>query len=197
MLICNAGIMGLPKLEQVRGIEKQFAVNHLGHFVLVLNLLEGVKAAPQGRVVVVSSQLHARAPAGGIQFDNLSGVHGYDPFQAYAHSKLANGLFARELARRLKGTRATANALHPGVIKTNIVRHLPAEVQGGNWDDRTAEQGAATTCYVVTHPALAGVSGYYFADCNPATPSEHMQDDALAARLWAVSEYLTRDYLPS
>ncbi len=197
MLICNAGVMGLPELAQVHGIEKQFAVNHLGHFILVRNVLDQIRAAPQGRVVVVSSQLHARAPAEGIQFDNLSGAAGYEPFQAYGHSKLANGLFARQLARRLEGTRATANALHPGVIKTNLVRHLPLEVQSGDWDDRTVEQGAATSCYVATNPALARVSGYYFSDCNPATPSDHMLDDEMAARLWVVSEDLTRDYLPA
>ena len=195
-LICNAGVMGLPQLEQVHGIEKQFAVNHLGHFILTVNLLEALKAAPQSRVVVVSSQLHAQAPEGGIQFDNLSGDGGYHPFQAYGHSKLANGLFALELARRLKGTTVTANALHPGVIKTNLVRHMSAEVQAGDWDDRNVAQGAATSCYVATSPQLAGVSGHYFSDCNPATPSDHMLDEAMAARLWAVSEDLTRAYLP-
>jgi NAD(P)-dependent dehydrogenase (short-subunit alcohol dehydrogenase family) len=180
-LICNAGVMGLPELEQVHGIEKQFAVNHLGHFILTLNLLDELKAAPEG----------------GIQFDNLSGAAGYHPFQAYGHSKLANGLFALELARRLEGTTVTANALHPGVIKTNLARHMSAEVQAGDWDDRNIAQGAATSCYVAASPQLAGVSGYYFSDCNPATPSDHMLDEAMAARLWAVSEDLTRAYLPT
>jgi NAD(P)-dependent dehydrogenase (short-subunit alcohol dehydrogenase family) len=196
-LICNAGVMGLPELEQVHGIEKQFAVNHLGHFILTLNLLDELKAAPAGRVVVVSSQVHVQAPEGGIQFDNLSGAAGYHPFQAYGHSKLANGLFALELARRLEGTTVTANALHPGVIKTNLARHMSAEVQAGDWDDRNIAQGAATSCYVAASPQLAGVSGYYFSDCNPATPSDHMLDEAMAARLWAVSEDLTRAYLPT
>ena len=106
----------------MRGIETQFVVNHLGHFILVNRLLERVTAAPQGRVVVVGSMAHAQPPPGGIQFDNLSG-QGWER-QAYGHSKLANGLFSFELAKRLSGTRATSNSLHPGVVATNIMRNL-------------------------------------------------------------------------
>ena len=113
-LICNAGIMALPALEQVRGIEKQFAVNHLGHFILVNRLLEQVKAAPAGRVVVVGSRAYRSAPEGGIQFDNLSGERGYGPQSAYGQSKLANYLFTRELARRLRGSAGDRERAAPG-----------------------------------------------------------------------------------
>lgn len=201
MLICNAGIMALPELEQVNGIEKQFVVNHLGHFIFTNRLLDQVKAAPQGRVVVLSSRAHSRAPEAGIDFDNLSGQRGYGPWTAYGQSKLANALFSRELARRLSDTNATCNSLHPGVILTNIVRNLPgymltAARLAGWIFMKTIPQGAATSCYVATHPGLVGVSGYYFADCNPLTPdSPHMEDDALAAKLWQVSEELTQNYL--
>lgn len=194
MLILNAGVMALPELQQVNGIERQFVVNHLGHFLLVDRLKNLLVAARQGRVVVVSSSAHVWASEEGIQFDNLSGEPGYDPFVAYGQSKLANGLFSRELARRLARTRATSNSLHPGFIRTNLTRHQP----GGSDEDatpsarmKTIPQGAATTCYVGTHPELEGVSGYYFADCNPALPNAHMQDDEMAARLWTVSEALT------
>ena len=197
MLILNAGVMALPELQQVNGIERQFVINHLGHFLLVAQLQDSVTAARQGRVVVVSSSAHVWAPAEGIQFDNLSGETEYDPFEAYGQSKLANGLFSRELARHLADTRATSNSLHPGVIRTNLTRHLP----GGDDDDanpgarmKSIPQGAATTCYVGAHPALQDVTGYYFADCNPALPNAHMQDDEMAARLWAVSEKLTESY---
>lgn len=199
MLILNAGVMALPDLEQVYGIEKQFVVNHLGHFLLAEKLQDLVVAAPQGRVVIVSSSAHAWAPSEGIQFDNLSGAAGYDPFEAYGQSKLANGLFSRELARRLAHTRATSNSLHPGVIRTNLIRHLPK--REGNEEDspsniglKTIPQGAATTCYVATGPGLQSVTGYYFSDCNTARPNEHMQDDEMAARLWMVSEELTALY---
>jgi NAD(P)-dependent dehydrogenase (short-subunit alcohol dehydrogenase family) len=197
-LVCNAGVL-LTELQQVRGLETQFVVNHLGHFVLVNRLLDLVTAAPQGRVVVVGSMAHAQAPPGGIQFDNLSG-QGWER-QAYGHSKLANGLFSFELAKRLAGTSATSNSLHPGVVATNIMRNMnftpPAGGGGGGggFSFEPPAQGAATSCYLASHPSLARVTGRYFVDCNPAEPSALQKDAALAARLWQVSEELTRPYL--
>ncbi|MFN5011778.1 MAG: SDR family NAD(P)-dependent oxidoreductase [Gammaproteobacteria bacterium] len=204
MLVCNAGIMALPKLEQVNGLEKQFAVNHLGHFILVNRLLPQVKAAPQGRVVAVSSAGYRWAPPAGIEFDNLSGERGYDPNRMYGQSKLANGLMTLELARRLgaEGSTATANAVHPGVINTNLGRHYPAWKRAAGkligWTFmKSVHQGAATSCYVATAPALARTRGLYFEDCNPVVPApgKHMDDTALAARLWSVSEGLVKEYL--
>ena len=191
--------MLLTELQQVRGLETQFVVNHLGHFILVNRLLDRVTAAPQGRVVVVGSVAHQQVPPGGIQFDNLSG-QGWER-QAYGHSKLANGLFSFELAKRLQGTRATSNSLHPGVVATNIMRNLnftpPAGGGnrgggGGGFTFEQPAQGAATSCYLASHPSLAGVTGLYFVDCNPAEPSALQKDPAIAARLWQVSEELTR-----
>ncbi len=204
MLVCNAGIMALPKLEQVYGLEKQFVVNHLGHFILVNRLLPQVKAAPQGRVVAVSSAGYRWAPSAGIEFDNLSGERGYEPDKMYGQSKLANGLMTLELARRLdaEGSSATANAVHPGVINTNLGRHFPAWKRAvGKWIGwtfmKSVHQGAATSCYVATAPALARTRGLYFEDCNPVVPApgKHMDDTALAARLWSVSEGLVKEYL--
>jgi NAD(P)-dependent dehydrogenase (short-subunit alcohol dehydrogenase family) len=195
MLILNAGIMQLPELQLSNGVERQFAVNHLGHFLLTMRLLERVRAADAGRVVVVSSGAHRWAPEG-IRFDNLDGSKRYEPREAYGVSKTANGLFSRELARRLSETNATSNSLHPGVIPTNLARHLPER----NYDMsnpmfKTIPEGTATQCYVATSPDLERVTGYYFDDCNPAVPNRHMQDDDMAARLWAVSEELVGDYL--
>lgn len=201
MLICNAGVMELPELEQVNGIEKQFVVNHLGHFILVNQLLPQVVAAPQGRIVVVSSGASIRsAPETGIEFGNLSGERGYDPARAYGQSKLANVLFTLELARRLEGTTATANALRPGVIPTNLGRHMPRWKTFtletiGRLFTKTIPQGAATTCYVATAPALGEVNGYFFNHCNPHRPGGHTEDRDMAARLWAVSEELTAGYI--
>ncbi|RMF97607.1 MAG: oxidoreductase, partial [Gammaproteobacteria bacterium] len=169
---------------------------------LVNQLLAEVIAAPQGRIVVVSSgQATRNAPPEGIQFDNLSGEKGYDPALAYGQSKLANILFTLELAERLKGTRATANALRPGVIPTNLGRHMPAWKPFllktvGRLFTKTVAQGAATTCYVATAPQLAGVSGYFFEDCNPIRAGGHTEDREMAHRLWRVSEALTRRWLP-
>jgi len=195
MLILNAGIMQLPELQVVNGVERQFAVNHVGHFLLTMRLLDQVVAADAGRVVVVSSGAHRWAPQG-IRFDNLDGSQDYDPREAYGVSKTANGLFSRELARRLAKTKATSNSLHPGVIPTNLARHLPQrDYDMSNPMFKTIPEGSATQCYVATHPELAGVTGYYFDDCNPAVPNEHMQDDAMAAKLWSVTEELVADYL--
>jgi NAD(P)-dependent dehydrogenase (short-subunit alcohol dehydrogenase family) len=190
MLICNAGVL-FRDLRQVGDLEMHFVVNHLGHFLLVDRLLDAIMAAPQGRVVVVGSMSHRSAPSDGIQFDNLSG-RGWER-SAYSHSKLANGLFALELARRLKGTNATANVLHPGVIDTNIFRHVDLNIPKNRW--KSVAQGAATTCYVAAQPSLAKVSGVYFSDCNPEEPSAQMRDAAMAQRLWDVSEELLRPHL--
>lgn len=203
VLICNAGIMALPKLEQVNGIERHFVVNHLGHFVLTNRLIDKVKAAAQGRVVVVSSMGYRWAPEAGIEFDNLSGERGYVPNKMYGQSKLANGLMSLELAKRFNGTAATSNAIHPGVINTNLGRYFPwykkvASVLIGWTFMKTVEQGAATQSYVATAPALSATSGLYFEDCNPVIPqTAAMQDAALAEKLWAASEELTKDYLPA
>lgn len=200
MLICNAGVMEIQQLEQVKGIEKQFAVNHLGHFILVHRLLPRVVAAPQGRIVVVSSGASIRtAPEQGIEFDNLSGERSYDPARAYGQSKLANVLFALELSRQLEGTNATANALRPGVIPTNLGRHMPrwktlTLETVGRLFTKTIPQGAATTCYVATAPALNQVSGYFFNHCNPHRAGGHTEDGEMAERLWAVSEELAVGY---
>lgn len=200
-LINNAGVMALPDLELVNGVEKQFAINHLGHFILVNQLRNTVLEAPQGRFVMLSSEAH-RFAENGIEFDNLDGARGYEPWKAYGVSKLANALCARELARQIEHTDATSNSVHPGVIMTNLSKHLPAWQQWagkylGWMFMKDIPEGAATSCYVATSKDLVGVRGYYFADCNVnegETPYIH--DDAMAKKLWQVSEELTRDYLP-
>lgn len=196
MLILNAGIMALPELQQVDGIERHFYVNHLGHFAFANPLIGQVKAADHGRVVVLSSLGHLWAPEGGIEFDNLAGEGEYDANRLYGQSKLANGLYAFELARRLQGTNATANAVHPGIINTNLGRHMDEWKQTvaglfGWVFMKSVEAGAATQCYVAANPAVAELSGFYFADCNPVVPDPKMEDAELAARLWEVSEDLT------
>ena len=190
-VICNAGIMALPKLEQAYGLELQFFTNHVGHFMLVTGLLD--QLAADGRVVMLSSGAHAMAPEEGIQFDNLSGEKGYQAWRNYGQSKLANLLFAKELARRFAGTRKTANAVHPGVIKTNLGRHMNpvaslAFGMVGPLVLKSVPQGAATEVYAAVHPAVATISGAYFADCNVARPRPDAEDAALAAKLWQVSE---------
>jgi NAD(P)-dependent dehydrogenase (short-subunit alcohol dehydrogenase family) len=188
-IICNAGIMGLPKPQRVHGYESQFFTNHIGHFILVTELLG--QLTETGRVVMLSSTAHTRANQGGIEFDNLDGTKGYDPWRFYGQSKFANLLFAKELARRLAGTRRTANAVHPGVIRTNLIRHNPildmAAAVLSPLFLKTVAQGAATQVYVATNPGLASVSGEYFADCAVATPRADALSAATAKQLWEVS----------
>ncbi|HTE43297.1 MAG TPA: SDR family NAD(P)-dependent oxidoreductase [Steroidobacteraceae bacterium] len=189
ILMLNAGIAS-DKFEQINGLEQHFVVNHLGHFVLTHHLIDLVRAAPQGRVVVVGSGSHLQAPAGGIQFNNLKG-NGWED-KAYAHSKLANGLFSLELSRRLAGSRATSNCLTPGPVHTNIFSNWATKVER---EAKTPPQGAATQCYVATAPQLARVTGEYFKDCNPMSQSSDQRDAKMAAKLWETSTQLTRAYL--
>jgi WW domain-containing oxidoreductase len=190
-ILCNAGVMALPKLELVHGYERQFFTNHIGHFILVTGLLDQLTAS--GRVVMLSSSAHSMAPKGGIEFDNLDGSKGYGSWRAYGQSKFANLLFAKELARRFEGTQRTANAVHPGVIATNLARHMNPVLRA-SWSVfgpllmKSVPQGAATEVFVATHPSQATVSGKYFADCNVAAPRADAEDRAAAKRLWEVSE---------
>ncbi len=193
--VANAGVMALPALQQVNGIEKQFATNHLGHFLLVRLLQPQIEAARSARIVIVSSAAHAQAPAEGIEFDNLSGERGYRAWRAYGQSKLANILFAKSLAQRLGGRRSV-NALHPGIIATNLGRHMNPLIAGVlgvamRAFSKSIEQGAATTCYVAARPEVGVVTGQYFSDCAVIEPSRAARDERLGERLWDVSEQLT------
>jgi NAD(P)-dependent dehydrogenase (short-subunit alcohol dehydrogenase family) len=205
ILICNAGYLGgSGQRELINGIEKHFAINHLGHFVFVNRLLGRLYMSSQGRIVVVASRsAYTSAPDAGIEFGNLGAVYGYEDRRAYGQSKLANVLFAMQLAEFLKGTRMTANSLHPGVINTEIDRNMSRFKQAGFRAitalgyGKSVEQGAATSCFVAASPLLGSTSGEYFEDCNAVTVlgDHHLHDAAMADELWRVSEKLTREYL--
>ena len=189
IVVANAGIMALPSLELIRGVEKQFATNHLGHFLLV-NLLIPMLTT-RARVVIVSSAAHRQAPSKGVDFDNLDGSKGYSPWTAYGQSKLANISFALGLAERLPEG-MVANALHPGVIRTNLGRNMggPLTVLMGLAFlpfMTSIEKGAATSCYVAAHPDTEAVSGAYFADCKLSRASMRSMDKSLATHLWSKS----------
>ena len=192
-IICNAGIMALPRLELAYGVEKHFFTNHIGHFMLVTGLIDQLTDA--GRVVMLSSSAHRQAPQAGIEFDNLDGAKGYSAWSAYGQSKLANLLFAKELSRRFQGSKRTANAVHPGVIRTSLQRHMNPLLSAtlavfGPIGLKSVGEGAATEVYAATHPLLADVSGEYLANCNLAKPRADANDPALSKRLWNVSEQI-------
>ena len=202
ILVLNAGYRGGGNERVlVNGIEKHFLVNHLGHFLLFNRLADRLYYAWQGRVVVVASRAAYRTvPDSGIQFDDLEMSSNYSDSLAYGRSKLANVLFSLELGKLLRGTRITSNSLHPGVINTEIDRNVSPLLQFGFGvlaavSGKNVEQGAATSCFVATSPSLGSTSGRYFEDCNAVeVPETHMQDMAMADRLWLLSEELTKPY---
>ncbi|KAJ9549821.1 hypothetical protein OSB04_022364 [Centaurea solstitialis] len=201
ILILNAGIMTPPFSLSKDGIELQFATNHVGNFLLTNLLLDTMKKTAkesgiEGRIVIVSSRAHTLTYKEGIRFDKINDEKSYSPFYAYAQSKLANVLHANELTRRLQaeGANITANALHPGVIKTNLIRNggfFYVFLNVANIFVKNIPQGAATTCYVALHPQLKGVSGQYFVDSNLNKASKHGLDAELAKKLWDFSSKLT------
>lgn len=185
-IIANAGIMALPELQVRHGLELQFLTNHMGHARLVLGLQD--QLTRQGRVVMLSSAAHTSAPAVGIDFDNLDGSRGYSSWRFYGQAKLANLLFARALSERL-GPDQIGVAVHPGVIATNLTRHMNPVLQLG-WRAmsplvlKSIPQGAATQVWAAVHPEPSAHQGEYLADCNLANSSARGMDRALWQRLW-------------
>jgi len=179
--------MATPYRKTTDGFEYQIGINHFGHFLLTTLLLDLIKASAPAKVVVVSSQAHLH---GKLNFDDIHSEKNYSSWGAYGQSKLANILFASELNRRLEGTNVTANSLHPGVIKTELVRDTTLgqifTVVGGLFL-KSIPQGAATTVYVATK--VEG-GGRYYADCDVLQPSIAAQDVEAAKKLWELSEKL-------
>lgn len=194
VLVCNAGIMALPTPETKYEHELQFLTNHLGHFILVHDLIPNLSQT--ARVVTLSSSAHYFAPKGGIDFDGLDGSVGYHPWRFYGQSKLANLLFARQLAKKLN-FQQSAHAVHPGVIPTELGRHMGLMQAGMSLFAplfmKTVSQGAATQTYVALHPEVES-SGAYWADCNPAKSSKLGSDSNLASELWDYSYNFMQKY---
>jgi len=179
VLINNAAVLMRTRTLTADGLEMTWAVNHLAYFVLTNRLLDRLRASALARVVVVSSDAHV---SGHLDFDNLQGERHYDGHSAYSLSKLCNVLFTYALARRLAGSGATANVLHPGVISTNLLR-----AGWGDWGG-SLEKGAETPVFLAADEAVAGVTGQYFEDMRPTPSAKLTYDEALQERLWAISE---------
>ena len=189
VLVNNVGGFWAHRHSTADGLERTFALNHLAPFLLTNLLLDRLKASAPARVVTVSSGAQSM---GRIEFDDLQGARSYSGQRAYNQSKLANVMFTNELARRLHGTRVTANSLHPGVVRTNF----GAEDQAWFFTVisrvvrpllKTPAQGAQTPIYLASSPALDGVSGQFFAHRKPKTANKVAYDTAMTARLWQVS----------
>ena len=196
ILINNAGIMRCPYWKTEDGFEMQFGVNHLGHFLLTNLLLDRIKEAPAGRIVVVSSLAHKRAKE--INFDDINSTQSYDRKFAYGQSKLANNLFTIALHKRLAETSVIVNCLHPGIIYTELGRYMKISLwmkilllPVGLLILKTPWQGAQTTIYCAIDKEVDGVSGFYFADCKRKEPAPQALDELAAEKLWSLSVKLT------
>lgn len=179
VLINNAGIVAGERTETGDGHELTFAVNHLAPFLLTSLLLDALKGAAPSRVVTVSSELHARAR---MEFDDPGLTRDWGPRKAYNQSKLANVMFTYELARRLEGTGVTANAMHPGVVGTKLLR------QGFGARGSSATPAADALVYLATSPEVEGVTGQYFRKEEETSSSPASLDKEAQRRLWEMSE---------
>jgi NAD(P)-dependent dehydrogenase (short-subunit alcohol dehydrogenase family) len=189
VLINNAGTFPTKLAKTADGFEMQFGVNHLSHFLLTNLLLDCLKASAPARIITVSSTLHKK---GKIDFDSFTGAQKYNAQAAYGQSKLANVLFAVELAERLAGTGVTSNVIHPGAVATDILRDLPWLMQKLiGWFFISPEKGAQTTLMLATSAELAGVTGKYYDQCKLATCSSLVEDKALRQKLWEASAVAT------
>jgi len=185
VLVNNAGIFTRNRKVTEDGLESQFQVNHLGHFLLTALLEDALRAGAPSRIVNVSSEAHRGAR---INFNDLQGETRYSGYRAYGQSKLAQILFTHELDRQLDGSGVTVNAVHPGVIRTNLGRgEYPRAFDLVRRFLKGPETGARTPVYVATSPTLGGVTGRYFSNSREARSSPESYDDAVARRLWEVS----------
>jgi retinol dehydrogenase 12 len=189
VLINNAGALFNRRQLSPDGLELTFAVNHMAYFVLTEGLKRTLVGSNSARIVNTASGAHRRAT---LDFDDLQSERAYSGFQVYGRSKLCNILFTRELARRLKGSGVTANCLHPGFVATRFGDRSGGLVQVlmpiAKLGAINPKKGAKTIVYLASSPEVASMSGLYFYQEKPDTPSPEAQDDAAAARLWAESE---------
>jgi NAD(P)-dependent dehydrogenase (short-subunit alcohol dehydrogenase family) len=193
VLINNAGAFPAKLTITADGFETQFGVNHLAHFLLTRLLLDCLKNSAPSRIITVTSKLHK---SGSIDFDSFRNPAKYSAQKAYGQSKLANVLFGLELAERLEGTGVTSNMLHPGAVRTDIMREMPWLIRSViNLFFIDVERGAKTSVMLASDPALEGVNGRYYDQCEPDEPAAIAKDKALRRRLWEESETLIAPWL--
>jgi NAD(P)-dependent dehydrogenase (short-subunit alcohol dehydrogenase family) len=183
VLVNNAGVYKTEWETSQDGFEMTLAVNHLAHFLLTKMLLPLLKKSAAPRVVTLSSMVHA---SGRIVFEDMNGDRGYNGYHAYANSKLANALFANELARREPWL--TSNSLHPGIVGTKLL-HAAFSMPG-----EAAQSGARTSVYLATSSEAAKATGKYFDNCTEVAAAAQALDQQLALKLWEWSENAVREF---
>ncbi|KAF9089258.1 hypothetical protein BGX29_012137 [Mortierella sp. GBA35] len=207
ILVNNSGIMNTPFGLSADGIETQFAVNHMGHFVFTMGLLDKIKESQPSRIVILSSLAHELVPKwmNGIDFDTLNDETKSTPVSRYARSKLANVLFGKALARRLANEKVWVNVAHPGYVATNLSRST--KDVAGVYAEKAAnimtwivgmspEVGALTQLYLATSPEIEeqDIRGRYFIPiANEIQPTEWSRNEELQEKLWTFSEKLVRE----
>lgn len=192
VLVNNAGAFFARRAVTPDGLERTFALNHMGYFLLTELLLERLTASAPARIVNVASEAHRKAV---LDFADLQCANGYSGWKAYQRSKLCNILFTRALAGRLSGTGVTANCLHPGFVSSRFGDNNPALFRFGiglakRFSAISVAQGAETPVFLASSPAVDGVTGRYFDKSQERAPSLAAQDAAAAERLWQESQSL-------
>ncbi len=195
VLVNNAGVMPGKRYTTEDGFEMIFGTNHLGHYLLTRELLDLLKRSAPARIVVVASTMHHR---GRINFDDLQAEQKFGPMGIYSNSKLANVMFAFTLARRLEGSGVTVNCLHPGVVRTQIIRKqindYPAILRPLAIPflalTLSPAQGARTSIHLASSPEVEGVTGKYFARCKLTRSSARSMDVSAQEKLWDISARL-------
>lgn len=190
LLLNNAGVFNFKRVMTVDGYEEMFAVNHLAPFLLTNLLLDRMRESAPARIVTVASGAHILVK--GMNFDDLNYEKSFSALKVYSHSKLANILFNRELARRLESSGVTANAVDPGEVSTGLA------LQNGWFAKllnklmrvflKSPEKGAQTSIYASVSPEVEGVSGCYYRNCREEQPKPWALNDDDACRLWEVSQ---------
>lgn len=190
VLINNAGVMLKNRTISLDGFEMNFAVHVLGPFLLTNSLLDILKKNAPSRIINIASAAHKRAK---IDFEDLQSENKkYRLFSAYGISKLAEILFTYELSRRLEGTKVTANAVHPGVVATNLGRD---QSKFSQWFAKkffkSPEEGAQTSIYLASSSEVEGITGKYFINKEPRESSIESYNEENAERLWKICEEMT------
>lgn len=202
VLVNNAGVILLSRETSADGYELTLATNHLAPYQLTVGLIDRLKAVDQPRVVTVSSMAHQRAQ---IHFADLQLERKYGAIRAYGQSKLANILFASELAERTRASGIISTSMHPGGVATNFGRYNSG-IRGAIWRGlttagkrvmRSPQKGAETVVWLASSPDAVADNGAYFFDRKVKQPSKRARDAEIARRLWEVSAELTGVDLPA
>ncbi|KAG0224205.1 hypothetical protein BGX31_008156 [Mortierella sp. GBA43] len=205
MLVLNSGIMFVPFALSADGIETQFAVNHMGHFVFTTCLLDRIKSSQPSRIVVMSSNGHETSVPEGIDFDTLNDETKSTSITRYGRSKLANVLFCKALARRLANERVYVNMAHPGFVATDLSRNVSDTF--GSYIEKPVQfalrflaaepkVGALTQLYLATSPEIENKDirgGYFIPIANEIQPNSFGLNEELQEKLWDFSEQLVRE----